>query len=136
MKQRTSKRSSTSARAKPRKSASKRQSTRGPRTVGLTYDDLLRIARAFPDIEESTSYGTAALKVRGTLLVRLKEDGETVVLKTTFTDRDLLMHGDPDVYFITDHYRNYPYVLVRLPRIRTKEMRERLEEAWTREARS
>ena len=100
--------------------------------LGLTYDDLRQIARDFPGIEESTSYGTAALKVRGTLLVRLKEDGETVVLKTTFTDRDLLMHGDPDVYFITDHYRNFPYVLVRLPRIRPTDMRDRLEEAWRR----
>ena len=132
MKQRASKRRAKSP-AKPRKSASKKSSVARTRTVGVTYDDLRRVAREFPGIEESTSYGTAALKVGGTLLVRLKEDGETVVLKTTFTDRDLLMHADPDVYFITDHYRNYPYVLVRLPRIRLKEMRDRLEEAWTRE---
>ena len=133
MKRRTSKRSTKPAPAKPRASARKRQSSQKPRTGGLTFDDLRRMAREFPGIEESTSYGTAALKVRGTLLIRLKEDGETVVLKTTFIDRDLLMHADPEVYFITDHYRNYPYVLVRLSRIRAKEMHDRLEEAWTRE---
>src|SRR5215472_16624808 len=110
MKRRASKRRAKSP-AKPRKSAGKRPAAKRPsaaatRTVGLTYDDLRRVAREFAGIEESTSYGTAALKVHGTLLVRLKEDGETVVLKTTFTDRDLLMHADPDVYFITDHYRN------------------------------
>ena len=102
----------------------------------MTYEELRRIARTFPGIEESTSYGTAALKVRDTLLVRLKEDNETVVLRTTFTDRDLLIHADPDVYFITDHYRNYPYVLVRLGRVQAKEIRDRLEEAWMRERRS
>jgi hypothetical protein len=133
VKRRTSKRSTKAAPAKPRAGAKKRQSPQGPHTVGLTFDDLRCMAREFPGIEESTSYGTAALKVRGTLLIRLKEDGETVVLKTTFIDRDLLLHADPEVYFITDHYRNYPYVLVRLPRIRAKDMHDRLEEAWTRE---
>jgi len=92
------------------------------------------MARDFPGIEESTSYGTAALKVGGSLLTRLWEDGETLVVKTTFVDRDLLLQSEPDVYFLTDHYRNYPYVLVHLPRIRASEMRDRLEEAWRRSA--
>ena len=100
----------------------------------MAYDEVRRIGRDFPGIEESTSYGTPALKVRGALLARLWEDGETLVLKTTFVDRDLLMQGEPDVYFLTDHYRNYPYVLVRLPRITAAAIRDRLEEAWRRAA--
>jgi len=100
----------------------------------VAYDEVRRIGRDFPGIEESTSYGTPALKVRGALLARLWEDGETLVLKTTFVDRDLLMQGEPDVYFLTDHYRNYPYVLVRLPRITAAAIRDRLEEAWRRAA--
>lgn len=134
MNRRVSKRGTKSRTAQPR-AAAKKQHKKKPsaRGIGITYGELRRIAREFAGIEEGTSYGTAALKVRGTLLIRLKEDNETVVLKTTFVDRDLLMHADPDVYFITDHYRNYPYVLVRLPRISAKEMRERLEEAWNRE---
>jgi hypothetical protein len=107
-----------------------------PLTTGLAsggrYEKLRRLAEDYPEIEEGTSYGTAALKVRGTLLVRLKEDGETIVLKTTFVDRDLLMQADPEVYFITDHYRDYPYVLVRLSRISLDDLRDRLEEALQR----
>jgi len=101
---------------------------------GVSYDEVRRIAHEFPGIEESTSYGTPALKVRGSLLLRLREDGETLALKTTFVDRDLLLQGDPDVYFLTDHYRNYPYVLVRLSHIRAGDLRDRIDEAWRRVA--
>jgi hypothetical protein len=43
----------------------------------MTYDDVEALALRLPGVEESISYGTAALKVRGRLFVRLKEDGET-----------------------------------------------------------
>jgi hypothetical protein len=98
----------------------------------VTYEGVRAIGRTLEGVEESTSYGTPALKVRGVLMVRLKEDGETLVLRTTFVDRDLLLNAAPAVYFITDHYRNYPYVLVRLPSITRSELQERMQESWQR----
>ena len=103
-------------------------------TRGISYEEVRRISRGFPGIEESTSYGTPALKVQGKLLTRLKEDGKTLVVRTTFIDRDLLIQSDPSVYFFTDHYRNYPYVLVRLELAELDDLRERLEDAWRRSA--
>jgi hypothetical protein len=100
--------------------------------VGVTYEDVRRMGQAFPGIEEGTSYGTPALKVRGAFLLRLREDGETLALKTTFVDRDLLLQADPDAYFLTDHYVNYPVVLVRLSQVRAADLRDRLEESWRR----
>jgi hypothetical protein len=99
-----------------------------------SFETVRRIAHEFPAVEDGTSYGTPALKVRGSLMARLREDGQTLVLKCTFTDRDLLMRDAPDTYFCTDHYRNYEWVLVRLSQIRAPELRERLEEAWRRVA--
>ena len=96
----------------------------------MTFADVRELARALPDVEESTSYGTPALKVRGKLLVRLKEDGETLVLRTDFLDRDVLLRMAPDVFFLTDHYRDYPCVLVRLPLMDRAHMVELLEDAW------
>ena len=60
----------------------------------MTWRTVCRIGREFDGVEESTSYGTPALKVRGKLLVRLREDGETLVLMTTFVDRDLLLRDN------------------------------------------
>jgi len=89
---------------------------------------------AFPGVEEAPCYGTPGYRVRSALLARLKEDGETLVVKTTFVDRDFLLSARPDLYFITDHYRNYPYLLVRLKVSRADELRDLVEAAWRRAA--
>ena len=96
----------------------------------MSFAEVVRLGRELPGVEESTSYGTPALKVRGKLLVRLKEDGKTLVLMTTFEDRERLLAAAPDVFFFTEHYRNYPSVLVRLPLVEREVLRELLAEAW------
>jgi hypothetical protein len=92
------------------------------------------LARALPGTEESTSYGTPALKVKGKLFARLWEDGHTLVVGTSFADREFLLQHDPAVFYITDHYHNYPWVLVRLPKVRRAQLGELLEDAWRRVA--
>jgi hypothetical protein len=89
-----------------------------------------RLGLALPGTEEGTSYGTPALKVKGKLYARLKEDGRTLVVRTTFPDRDALLQLDPETFFITEHYRDYPWVLVRLSRVGPPRLRELLEQAW------
>jgi len=96
----------------------------------MTYEQVRKMAMELEGMEEGTSYGTAALKVRGALFARLKEDGETLVLGTTFEERDGLMADDGETYFITDHYLNYPWVLVRLKRMKPAAMKELLTRAW------
>lgn len=96
----------------------------------MDYDDVRRLSLALPEVEEGTSYGTPALKVRGKLLARLKEDGETLVVRCGDDERDYRMQADPDTFFITDHYRGYPAVLVRLARVEEDDFRDLLEEAW------
>jgi hypothetical protein len=112
----------------------KSTSTPARRGSGSTYEVVLQHGLGLPGVEEGTSYGTPALKVRGKLLTRLWEDGETLVLRTTFVERDLLVQAEPTTYFFTEHYRNYPWVLVRLSRIPPAELRQRLEDAWRRVA--
>jgi hypothetical protein len=89
-----------------------------------------RLAGRLPQVQEETSWGTAALKVRGKLMARLREDGETLVVRTDFVNRDLLLGTYPDAIFLTDHYRNYPYLLVRLPKVKEALLLELLEDAW------
>jgi hypothetical protein len=100
----------------------------------VTYNTVRELARRLPGVEEGTSYGTAALKVKGKLLVRLKEDGDTIVLRTDFIERDHLLRTAPKSFFITDHYRDYPAVLVRLPHVARAQLAELLEDAWRRVA--
>jgi len=98
------------------------------RSLAVTYDAVRRIALTFPNVEESTSYGTPALKVKGNLFVRWRneEDPDTIVLKMPLDQREELMAADPETYFITDHYRNYPWVLVRLSKLHPDALHELL----------
>ena len=88
------------------------------------------LALALPGVVEGTSYGTAAFRVRKKLFARMGKGGEWLVLKTDFDEREILMEADPETYFITDHYRNAPWVLVRLARVERDGLAELLEVAW------
>lgn len=90
----------------------------------ITWDIVREIALELPNVEEGTSYGTPALKVKKKMFVRLKEDRETIVLKTTYEEREELMAHDPETYFITDHYLNYQYILVNLKTVSREALRE------------
>jgi hypothetical protein len=83
----------------------------------VTYDAVRRVGLALPNVEESTSYGTPALKVKGKLFVRLHQDLDKIVVRMPFDRREELMAGDPETYFITDHYRDYPWILVSLSKV-------------------
>ena len=92
----------------------------------VTFETVRSIALALENVEESTSYGTPAFKVGGALFVRLHQDGCSLVVRTGFEEREELMAADPDTYYITDHYRNYPWVLARLSRIHPDALRDLL----------
>ena len=95
-----------------------------------TWDDVREAGLALPGVQEETSYGTPALKVKGKLLVRLKEDAETLALWVDYEERHALLHEQPAVFFLTPHYENYPMVLVRLAEVDSEELAELVTEAW------
>jgi len=93
-----------------------------------------QIALTLPGAEESTSYGTPACKVKGKLFARLHQDGESLVIRVDFEERQLLMESDPEKFFITDHYLNYPWMLVRLSAVPPDQLRDLLLQSWRRVA--
>jgi len=105
-----------------------------PAAPGVTFEALRQVALTLPGVEDGTSYGTPALKVKGKLFVRLREDGESVVLPTDYDEREILLQAAPAVFFLTDHYRNYPWILLRLAAVDRADLPEILENAWRRVA--
>ena len=99
-----------------------------PRPV--TYETVRQIALTFPYVEEGTSYGTPAFKVKGKLFVRLREDPDSLVIRMPFDQRAELMEADPETYYITDHYRGYEYMLVRLSKVHPDALRELLQTSY------
>lgn len=97
---------------------------------GATWSTVCRIARRLPGVTEGTSYGTPALHVRKKFLARLKEDGESMAIKVAFDDRDVLLEMDPAAFYLTDHYRPYPAMLVRLKQVPVDLLKRIVEDAW------
>ena len=97
----------------------------------MSFDDVRTAALKWPEVTDGTSYGTPALKVRGKLLTRLKEDGESLVVPGVEPDeRAMLVETQPKVFYFTDHYRDWPMVLVRLPKARRQTVEGLLLRHW------
>jgi hypothetical protein len=90
------------------------------------FETVRRIGLALKGVAESTSYGTPALKVGNKLVARLHQDGCSLVVRIGFEEREELMAADPAIYYITDHYRNYPWILVNLASVHPDALRDLL----------
>ena len=98
----------------------------------VTFEDFRTAARALPEVEDATSYGTPALKVRGKLMARVHQDRDLncCVLRIDLLDREMMMQASPEVFFITAHYHDHPWVLVRFAAVGRRALPELLERAW------
>ena len=102
--------------------------------AGTTWERLCAGAARFPGVAQGTSYRTPALFFRKKLLARLKEDGDTVAIGVDFLGRDFLLEADPRAFFLTDHYRAYPWILMRMTCVGHEVAMKLLEDAWRRAA--
>lgn len=91
------------------------------------------IALSFPGSYEKLSHGERCVFVEKRFLTRLRAEDDGVVLYVGSVDeRDMLLEADPETYFITDHYKNYPIVLARLRKLDAATLRHRLQAHWNR----
>jgi hypothetical protein len=74
------------------------------------------------DVEATTRYdGSPVLKVGGCFMAGLathpSAEPETLVVRFAIEERAALIEDAPETYYVTDYYRKYPVVLVRLSHI-------------------
>ena len=97
----------------------------------MTFDELRKFALLWPEVEDGTSYGTPALKVRKKMLARLREDGDSLVMPGVPRDeREMLVESQPKLFYFTDHYRDYPMVLIRLSKTKRATVEPLLRRQW------
>jgi len=68
--------------------------------------------------------------VGGKLIARVHQSMECVVLRCDLLGREILMQSAPDAFFITDHYSDYPWILVRLGVVEKAALPDLIERAW------
>lgn len=104
------------------------------RTVGKGFAAVRKIALALPDVEEGTSWGAPAWRLRGKLMAcaatNKAAEPDSLVVLLDFAQRDELLAAEPDVYYLKDHYVNYPCLLVRLNLIHPDALPDLLRMSW------
>jgi hypothetical protein len=96
----------------------------------VTFESVRQIALSLVNVTEGTSYGTPAFFVKRALFARWRPEIDSLVLRVDFERRAAMMEEDPETYYITDHYLNYEWVLVRLARMAPDAMADLLRMAW------
>lgn len=100
----------------------------------LDFDAVRELATGLADVQEGASRGARALTVHGKMFAcqpthKSAEPGSLAV-RISQDQRAELVASDPDVYYFTEHYANYPTMLVRLSRIHPDALRDLLRMAW------
>ena len=98
---------------------------------GVTPAQFKKIAGSFPEAHEKESYGNPAFFIAKKFFTRYRKTDDSVVfIVDSMETRDMMLELDPKTYFITDHYKDYPSVLVRMERITPDELKLMLERRW------
>ncbi len=89
------------------------------------------IGLSLPDVEAATKYdGSPVLKARGIFVAGIATDesaeADSLVVRCEFDDRELMLEDAPGTYYVTDHYRRHPVVLVRLAEVTDDALRDLL----------
>jgi len=99
--------------------------------MALTHAQFKKVALSFPEAHEKSSYGNPSIFIAKKFFTRWRrEEGSIVWIVDSIDERDHLLEIDPKTYFITDHYRDYPSVLVRAERIDAAMLKKMLERRW------
>ena len=100
-------------------------------TAARNYQYVCELALALPGVELSTSYGTPSIKVKGKIMARLRSESEGgLAIRCDFVDRQMLLQAAPETFYVTDHYVNYPMILVNLDTVRRDALPDVIERAW------
>lgn len=95
---------------------------------GVTAADVKTLALSFPEAHEKPSYGRPAFFIAKKFFTRVRsEDASLVMAVEGMETREMLLELDPETYFITDHYKDWPFILVRLSHITKGELCTMLE---------
>jgi hypothetical protein len=99
------------------------------------FDIVKELGCSLPNVETTTRYdGSPVLKVQGIFMAGLamhaSAEPDTLVVRAEFEERKGLLEDAPETYYVTDYYRRYPVVLVRLSLLKREVLRELLAESW------
>jgi len=99
------------------------------------FETVRAIGLTLPGVEAATKYdGSPVLKLDGCFMAGLAAqdtaEPDTLVVRSSFEEREWLLTDAPKTYYLTDFHRRYPVVLVRLSQIDRDALRDLLSVSW------
>jgi hypothetical protein len=84
----------------------------------LTRAEARKIALSVEGATEGPYFGKPAVFVSEKFLTRVHTKEDAVVLNIGSMEmRDVMLEAEPRLFYITDHYKSFPYLLARLSKL-------------------
>jgi hypothetical protein len=77
------------------------------------WDQACAYACTLPGVTMERWWGSPCPKINGKGLMAPRREPGSFALVVAMAEKALLLETDPDTFWQTDHYRNYPMLLVR-----------------------
>lgn len=93
----------------------------------LTRAEARKIMLSIPGTDERPWFNEPSVFIHDRFLSKLHKKEEAVALQVGSMEmRDMMLEAEPKLFYITDHYRSFPFVLVRLAALDRKTLKELL----------
>ena len=91
----------------------------------ISRSDGWKIALAIPGTEDVLWFKKPAVFLHGQFLTKVHDKEDAMALRVSSMEmRDMMLEAEPKLFYITDHYRNFPFILARLAALTPKLLKE------------
>ena len=81
----------------------------------LTKAEARKVMLAIPGTDERLWFNQPSIFLHDRFLAKTHHKEDAVTLQVGSMEmRDMMLEAEPELFYITDHYRKFPFVLVRL----------------------
>ena len=100
----------------------------------LSFASVRKMGLALPEVRESGMHGNQALEINGRLLtcpaIHKSAEPNSIVVSIDPETRKILLDAHPEAFYVTEHYKRFPTILVRLDRVKRGPLEDLLAAAW------
>ena len=94
------------------------------------WDEAVAFTCALPDVAMERFFGTPCPKINGKAILSPGREKGSFCLLVSKDEKLMLMETDPDTFWETPHYQNYPAVLVRYGTPSRERVELYIQRAW------
>ena len=95
-----------------------------------SWEEVKAFALSLPDTYLESFYGTPCPKVNKKAFVSPGREPDSFHVMSPHEEKAILLETDPDTFWQTDHYRNWPGLLVRFASADPERVRNVIRRAW------